>query len=36
VFTKYPFFLYGWNSLVVAAGCMALGLGVGLPAAYSI
>ena len=36
VFTKYPFFLYTWNSLVVAAGCTALGLAVGLPAAYSI
>ena len=24
VFTKYPFFLYTWNSLVVAAGCTAL------------
>jgi multiple sugar transport system permease protein len=36
VFTKYPFLLYTWNSLVVAVGCTALGLGVGLPAAYSI
>ena len=36
VFTKYPFFLYTWNSLVVATGCTALGLAVGLPAAYSI
>ena len=36
VFTKYPFFLYTWNSLVVAVGCTALGLAVGLPAAYSI
>ncbi len=36
VFTKYPFLLYTWNSLVVAAGCTALGLAVGLPAAYSI
>jgi multiple sugar transport system permease protein len=36
VFTKYPFFLYTWNSLVVAAGCTAFGLAVGLPAAYSI
>ena len=36
VFTKYPFLLYTWNSLVVATGCTALGLGVGLPAAYSI
>ena len=36
VFTKYPFLLYTWNSLVVAAGCTALGLLVGLPAAYSI
>ena len=36
VFTKYPFFLYTWNSLVVAAGSTALGLAVGLPAAYSI
>ena len=35
MFTKYPF-LYTWNSLVVAAGCTALGLAVGLPAAYSI
>jgi ABC-type sugar transport system, permease component len=32
VFTKYPFFLYTWNSLVVAAGCTVLGLVVGLPA----
>ena len=31
VFTKYPFLLYTWNSLVVAAGCTALGLAVGLP-----
>ena len=36
VFTKYPFLLYTWNSLVVAAGCTALGLAVGLPAAYSV
>jgi multiple sugar transport system permease protein len=36
VFTKNPFFLYTWNSLVVAAGSTALGLAVGLPAAYSI
>ena len=36
VFTKYPFFLYTWNSLVVATGCTVLGLAVGLPAAYSI
>jgi multiple sugar transport system permease protein len=36
VFTKYPFFLYTWNSLVVAAGATGLGLAVGLPAAYSI
>jgi multiple sugar transport system permease protein len=36
VFTKYPFLLYTWNSLVVALGCTALGLAVGLPAAYSI
>jgi len=36
VFTKYPFFLYTWNSLVVATGCTALGLAIGLPAAYSI
>jgi multiple sugar transport system permease protein len=36
VFTKYPFLLYAWNSLVVAAGCTALGLAIGLPAAYSI
>jgi multiple sugar transport system permease protein len=36
VFTKYPFFLYTWNSLVVAAGSTALGLAVGLPAAYAI
>ena len=36
VFTKYPFLLYTWNSLVVAAGSTALGLAVGLPAAYSI
>src|SRR5258705_3438341 len=36
VFTKYPFFLYTWNSLVVAAGSTALGLAVRLPAAYSI
>jgi len=28
VFTKYPFFLYTWNSLVVAAGSTALGLAV--------
>ena len=26
VFTKYPFFLYTWNSLVVAAGSTLLGL----------
>ena len=32
VFTKYPFFLYTWNSLVVATGCTLLGLAVGLPA----
>jgi multiple sugar transport system permease protein len=36
VFTKYPFLLYTWNSLVVAVGCTLLGLAVGLPAAYSI
>jgi hypothetical protein len=30
---KYPFFLYTWNSLVVATGCTVLGLAVGLPAA---
>ena len=36
VFTKYPFLLYTWNSLVVAVGSTALGLVVGLPAAYSI
>jgi multiple sugar transport system permease protein len=36
VFTKYPFFLYTWNSLVVATGCTLLGLAVGMPAAYSI
>ena len=36
VFTKYPFLLYTWNSLVVAVGSTALGLAVGLPAAYSI
>jgi multiple sugar transport system permease protein len=36
VFTKYPFLLYTWNSLVVATGCTLLGLAVGLPAAYSI
>jgi molybdate transport system substrate-binding protein len=36
VFTKYPFFLYTWNSLVMAAACTALGLAVGLPAVYSI
>src|SRR5205814_5710353 len=36
VFTKYPFVLYTWNSLVVATGCTLLGLLVGLPAAYSI
>src|ERR1700716_2410999 len=35
-FTKYPFFLYTWTSLVVATGCTLLGLTVGLPAAYSI
>ena len=35
VFTKYPFFLYTWNSLVVATGCTVLGLAIGLPAAYS-
>ena len=29
VFTKYPFFLYTWNSLVVATGCTLLGLAVG-------
>ena len=28
VFTKYPFFLYTWNSLVVATGCTVLGLAV--------
>jgi len=36
VFTKYPFLLYTWNSLVVAIGSTLLGLLVGLPAAYSI
>jgi multiple sugar transport system permease protein len=36
VFAKNPFFLYIWNSLVVATGTMLLGLIVGLPAAYSI
>jgi len=36
VFTKYPFWLYTWNSLVVALGSTGLGLAVGLPAAYSI
>jgi multiple sugar transport system permease protein len=36
VFAKHPFFLYIWNSLVVATGTTLLGLLVGLPAAYSI
>lgn len=36
VFAKHPFFLYIWNSLVVATGTTLLGLVVGLPAAYSI
>jgi len=36
VFAKHPFLLYTWNSLVVAVGSTALGLLVGLPAAYSI
>jgi multiple sugar transport system permease protein len=36
VFTKYPFVLYSWNSLVVATGATLVGLMVGLPAAYSI
>ncbi len=36
VFAKNPFFQYIWNSLVVAAGSTALGLAVGLPAAYSV
>jgi multiple sugar transport system permease protein len=36
VFTKYPFLLHTWNSFVVALGSTALGLVVGLPAAYSI
>jgi multiple sugar transport system permease protein len=36
VFAKYPFLLYVWNSLVVAAGSTLIGLGVGLPAAFSI
>ncbi|HET9001537.1 MAG TPA: carbohydrate ABC transporter permease [bacterium] len=36
VFQKNPFVLYVWNSSVVAAGSTALGLIVGLPAAFSI
>jgi len=36
VFSKHPFLLYIWNSLVVATGVTVLGLAVGLPAAYSI
>jgi len=36
VFQKNPFVLYIWNSSVVAAGSTALGLIVGLPAAFSI
>jgi multiple sugar transport system permease protein len=36
VFSKHPFLLYSWNSLVVATGVTLLGLLVGLPAAYSI
>jgi len=36
VFSKHPFLLYIWNSLVVASGVTVLGLAVGLPAAYSI
>jgi multiple sugar transport system permease protein len=36
VFQKNPFVLYIWNSSVVAAGSTALGLAVGLPAAFSI
>jgi len=36
VFQKNPFVLYIWNSAVVAAGSTALGLIVGLPAAFSI
>lgn len=36
VFSKHPFLLYIWNSLVVASGVTLLGLVVGLPAAYSI
>jgi len=36
VFTKYPFFTYTWNSLVVALGSTLVGLAVGLPGAYSI
>ncbi len=36
VFQKNPFLLYIWNSLVVASGSTALGLVVGLPAAFSI
>ncbi len=36
VFQKNPFVLYIWNSLVVASGSTALGLVVGLPAAFSI
>jgi multiple sugar transport system permease protein len=36
VFQKNPFLLYIWNSLVVASGSTALGLMVGLPAAFSI
>ncbi len=33
---RVPWLVYYKNSLVVAAGCTALGLAVGLPAAYSI
>jgi multiple sugar transport system permease protein len=36
VFSKHPFLLYIWNSLVVATGVTVFGLAVGLPAAYSI
>jgi multiple sugar transport system permease protein len=36
VFAKNPFFQYIGNSLVVAAGSTAVGLAVGLPAAYSV
>lgn len=35
VFVQYPFFRYGLNSAIIASGATALGLVLGVPAAYA-